>query len=788
MTKSRLGLKRTNWKLSAQSAFAVFMAAVGLFTLLPRVGVALPPTLFWALSVLLAVVTLTPRLLNVVTGYIRGDATLTPWLSHNTDGPVSRGEGSGAAEVADSRAILLIAFLSWSGWIIAGFFHFGGFPIPPNYDAVHHINQIANIWRYNSLSLEAIYGNVSTLAFEPMSAFYPHGTHLLASGSAWIFNDPVRGVAFFYFVLSQVLYPFGLYLMVRSFGVKRFWSLLTCVFGASIGLLPYGPISWGGVPILAGIVGLSFGIAWMNSVHVRSGVVMSSAENEGHRVFRDVRLIVGAAAVVVGIGVIHPTAGLLLLTYFLILQARDKERRLWWKLSAVCLLVLSVVFPRITFLPGAQSVRRLGDVDPSVGDTYQQVGQTLLLAPNSPFSYWHLVFLPVIGVVFLFSRASSRVTVSRSKLVRGRTEVPNFRTSQFEAGILFVSYIWLLHISALLTSHESLNFLSWPTALWYRQIARTSYHLPMAAVLVVVVVVLAGERLLEERSRPTSRFGFVRTSAAALVMMIPVVGGLVTVRNHSSAFLDIGPISDERYSSAIQELELFQEESGSDDLFLISDFDSGISLLSVGLGIPSSAEPYGRENVTGGVHSLIASNASLQDFSSFLWQWGDSIVVTNSGAPSSALSEEFVGQSGMFERVFEADGVVGWKLGNTAVRLFTDSSSRTDLYEGRVLSMSADGVIRVVVESLNAESVISTTFDVLQPTCELQEWDIDVSTFANLEVSSIPIDSGVRLRVSGQPPVGASEYQLLVVSNGCQILGDTGAIKALVSVPVAEMR
>jgi len=93
----------------------------------------------------------------------------------------------------------------------------------------------------------------------------------------------------------------------------------------------------------------------------------------------------------------------------------------------------------------------------------------------------------------------------------------------------------------------------------------------------------------------------------------------------------------------------------------------------------------------------------------------------------------------------------------------------------------------LVVESLDAGSSVSTTFDVLQPTCAPPEWDLEFSNFSTFEVSSTPVDFGVRVRVSGMPPVGVSEHQLVVSSSGCQMPGDTGVIKALVSFPVAEM-
>lgn len=765
--------------MRAHSVFPILMASVAVFTLLPRIGLGLNPLLFWFFVILIIIFTALSSAAIVVRRRIKKHRTASPDAAKiSYDIPSELGDEQNH-HVLNSRAWLFLSLILWFGWIIVGFVHFGGFPLPPNDDAIHHINQISNIWRYKSLELEAIYGNVSALALNPSSAFYPHGTHLLASGSVWIFGDPARGIALFYFFISQMMYPFGLYLMVRSFSLFRFWALLISIFGVSIGLIPYGPISWGGIPILTGIVGLSFGVWWLNGVHHHSQVLVR--KNQFLWFFKyDIPTVIKTIAVVLGLGVIHPTSGFLFLTYFLILEAVDKERTPWWRLSAIGALVFTVVFPWLSFIPGARSVRNLGEIDPFFGDSYRQLGEILFLAPYSPFSYWHLIFLPVVAVLY-------RLLVQKTSAEKDIVLPSTARRGRFDAAILFALYLWLLQVSALMTSRGSLGFLSWPTSLWYRQYARTSYHLPMAVVLVLVVIVLAGETSRTSPDRSRSPAFFTRTGAIALVMLFPVVGGLVTVWNHSSSFLDIGPFSNTTYDSASQELAAFQEKSGSDDLFLISDFNSGISLLSVGLSIPSSSEPYGREDVAGGVHSLISSNASLKDLSSFLNQWGDSVVVTNSRARRPVLSENFIDQSGMFERVFEADGVVGWQLRKTAVRVITDLPPRTDLYDGRVLSSSADGLIRLVVESLDAGSSVSTTFDVLQPTCAPLEWDLEFSNFSTFEVSSIPVDFGVRVQVSGMPPVGVSEHQLVVSSNGCQMPGDTGAIKALVSFPVAEM-
>lgn len=651
-----------------------------------------------------------------------------------------------------------------SAWLLLGWRSGGWLTIPPNYDAIHHINQISNILRFNSMSMTAIYGNVSMEATASSTQFYPHGTHLFFASIARLFDDPIIGIAASFTFMTVFLLPLGLYVMLRSFNSTHGMNLLGTSIALSAGLIPLGPMSWGGIPTLAGIIILPFSIAWVN---LRWSKRISLSE-EGAScplrqcMFRSLLVeVVFATTTAIGLGLIHPTSAVLFVFYILtFIVVRAVRMRI--KIISILTILLMFFYPVITFLPGSELIRDIGNVDPFMMDITSLLGQILFMSPFSVWRYWHIpYYLLIFPFVLLFSMMIFGI----------KRPFGSFKLDKLTAtGLCFASGIFVLQISTLANTSERWSFLSWPTALWYRQFARTSYHLPLAICILMTLLVTGLAHSSADVERPAKkkhRFSMVVLSA---IVLIPVVGGFRTQFSHREEYLGIGPID---YQTYILARDFLNERSGSgiEASYLIADFTSGVSVLAAGLEIPSSAEPYGREDAAGGIHSVLTAGYNLAEVNGFYQQWGQAITLTNSSAPSPTLSAEVLRDSPYFESIFEVNGLEMWTLKESAVYVDTGLPSRTDLFGGLEVLGTEFNYFDISIESLEAAE-IEIWFTLKSPPCGTSTLDVmgEDQLFTATEDWA---DGSLTVRGTVDAVPGKTVHRFAFQSQPCVIDGDT---------------
>ena len=554
----------------------------------------------------------------------------------------------------------LLGLVSWTYFITR---QVGWAPVIPNYDAIHHSNQIANIMREGTVLQESIYGNASGPALSARTAFYPHGSHLWISALSVFFTDAITGIGQFYTFMAALGIPVGTYCMLRSFGIPRSSGLLGAAATTSIGLTPLGPISWGGIPTLSGVVLLPFAIAWANDE-----IRQFFSQNHNHFFTAYGLESLKVLTVVVGMFFFHPSAAFLFTLYFLIALLVTDCLPLKLRFGAGSIAVVITAWPLLPSLPGAWTLRELGLIDPSRGDEVAQVGQLFLLTPNSAHRYWHLAIIAFIfPIVLLLRNRDSRRNDS------GMNNDQSWREKSTNRALVLVSLIALLQVSVIMVNSGDFSFLSWPTSLWYRQYARTSYHLPLA---IGVAFAFMTHRIgLWRRDRAsdgigaTSRMsdsryhvGRIMQICLILIILTPVIRGFGTYKEHQSDFFSIGPISGNTLNTTVAAIDRVSTSQADPITYVIAEFTSGAALISAKTGMPSSGEPYGRAGIAEEFWSLVSSGASAQDVQLFLDDFGEAIVLTNAWAPSSYISRELLLQSGLFDSVYENSGVELWSM------------------------------------------------------------------------------------------------------------------------------
>ena len=635
--------------------------------------------------------------------------------------------------------------------------------LPQNYDALHHLTQISNITNFKSIDLNAIYGTTESVASSPTTAFYPHGIHFLAGAWGQLFHDPIYSFSVFYSMFSYIIYPLVIYSFTRSFTFSRPSSFAASATVISIGHVPLGPMSWGGLPQFAGIIALLVGIAWLNRNWPSILVSGELRRRRGSSVVA-VRQLLQVLVVIGGCSAVHPTGGFVVLLFFLLKVVFFGARAV--RLIGASLLALIVIFPFLNFLPGAGTLKELGMVDPSVSNKATEIGQMLFMSTNVDFKYGHLFALAISGAVLLPLTFKSE----------GATRLTS--QGRFALASLFSVSMTVVAINlSILVSNTSFSWASFVSALWYRQYARTSY-------LLVVIVGLCSALLYEmssslwfgKRSKcrlmVTSRHRVL--SAAIVLPMILATGfGFQTQKFHREMVQSIGPLSLEDYE-AIKSF-LNSEFVVGEAPFIIGDFNSGVSLLSAGLAAPSSGEPYGDQRAVGDLHSVLSAGYSLEEVNSFLMQWDLPLIFTNGGAPSASLSPEVVENSQYFEEVFEIGSSSLWRLRSYSVTLDGLLPPRSDLYGGQRVRGLADEKVTVRVESVKVPAEVDVAFEILVPPCALNGMKVVSPGYLDIEVKVLDRSDAVEVRLKGVVKERIQTLPLELFGTSCQIEGDTSS-------------
>ena len=633
--------------------------------------------------------------------------------------------------------------------------------LPQNYDALHHLTQISNITNFKSINLNAIYGTVESVALSPTTAFYPHGVHFLAGAWGQLFHDPVYSFSVFYSILSYVIYPLVIYSFARSFSFSRPSSFAASATVISIGHVPLGPMSWGGLPQFAGIIALLCGITWLNRSWPSILVGKDLGLNRASSVVA-LRQLLQVLVVIGGCLAVHPTGGFVVLLFFLFKLVFFGSGAA--RLCAFCLLLLIVIFPFLDFLPGASTLKALGMVDPSVSNKAAEIGQMLFMSTNVDFKYGHLFALVISGAVIVPLTFKSERTTRLT--AQGRFAL----ASLFSLSVA----VFVINLSVL-TSNTSFSWASFISALWYRQFARTSY-------LLIVIVGLYSALLFEmasslwvgQRSKCTlivsSRQRLL--SATMVLPMIFATGiGVQTQKFHREMVQSIGPLSLEEYG-AIKSF-LNSDFGGGEAPFIIGDFNSGVSLLSSGLGAPSSGEPYGDKRAVGDFHSVLSAGYSLDEINSFLMQWNEPLIFTNGGAPSASLSPDVVENSPYFEEVFEDGSSSLWRLRPYSVTLVGLLPPRSDLYGGQRVRGLADEKVTLRLESLKVPVEVDVAFEILVPPCASDSLKVVSPDYPGIEVNVLDRSDAVEIRLKGVAKERIQTLPVELLGTSCQIDGDT---------------
>ena len=657
---------------------------------------------------------------------------------------------------------LVLQIRSNAGWL----------PVVPNGDALHFMNRFANISRFGSLSQSSIYGNVSGMNPAADSAFYPMGSHLLMTPLLSLWSSVYGVVSLVTVVMFAVIHPLGIFVMMRTFKLGYFGSSVAALAAVSIGMVPFGPLSWGGVPTLFGLVLLPFGIAWVNS----------SAPGPERDVSAVAMWSVRAAFVAAGLFVVHPSAGLLFVVYAGLYAS---IRRGWSgvvRVCGACVTVAVLTWPMVSALPGAGLLRRIGNVDPFFGDSLQQLAQIVSLSPNSPHRYWHaLILIPVALLVLAgfrtiyLERDSTIVTwVNRLRVLAA-----------------FALVVVLLHVTLVFyLTDPTWSWTTWSTSLWYRQYARLAYQLVLIVAAAFGVVVDISIRRLSivvaERDGGrsfASTLGHATIAAVpSVVLLLPVVAGLGTVGEHQREIWAIGPMIRSDVEATISAVSKVESESP----FIVASFMSGASIVSLATGVPSSAEPYGRSPVDLNLAALLNAGAQHPDLYGYLAQWGSPVVLTNSSDPSGVLSSDLLRSGGSFRESVVSDRVSLWTLKSTAVTLGPLGPPRSDLYDGRALHSPPPEGFVVNFFNMNDATEVDAFVDVLKPACAVGDWQVRVTDAGGLDVDLVPIDDGIRVTMSGRVLEFGTLVSVVADSDGCVIGGDGAVTRALVAFPVVN--
>ena len=647
------------------------------------------------------------------------------------------------------------------------------FPVIPNHDALHHLARIRNITNLNSLRDSAIYSNIDGQIAGLQQSFYPHAGHLLLAPFVDLADTPSVGLSAGVLFFFSIVYPTGLYAMMRSFGLTPLHSAAATAFGCSIGLIPYGPLSWGGLPILLSLCTLPHGIATINNT------IAGADLGERLSIFTLGRLLFLTLAAIT----LHPTLGALLLGYLAISTAIRPAIMLVARLAFIALGVGVFTLPIFQFMPGSGVFRALGNIDPFYGDSAQQLGQIITFSPNSPLRYAHMFLLLCLGSGLLIIATYRREVVQR--------HVPSVPMTP--SAVLLCVMIGLLNYIVVFGLNSSTwEWTSWLASLWYRQYARTAYLMVLVVLILFGLALAYSSSILARNSSPEMLPSVSnRTDSkwikggVVLVSMIAILTGVWTSISHSEQVWSIGPITS-RDSSGVRSVVtglLDSDVFSDDDLYLVSTFQAGGSVFSADLGIPSSGEPYGRTDVASGLAALLSAGATREELSTFLRQYGSALVLTNSRDQSEILPNSLVADSGMFEKVFQGENINLWELAEVQVEFDNLGPTRSDLYGGLQLRPLFSGELSVLIQNSSWESSYSVYFEVRSPPCDPGAL-LAIRPVVSRETLDIQqVDNtvfGVSLIVEAREELAVS---LQIQGSGCVVDGDLDVMFGLVSDP-----
>jgi hypothetical protein len=390
-----------------------------------------------------------------------------------------------------------------------------GFRLIPNHDAVYHATQISNAIKYHSLGPDVLYASLDGL--DNGRHLSPGGLYPLVAALGDMFGVlPSRALYDIAFVVLTILWPISLYFFVRAIvPTLHAWAGVAAVLGSGLYLLPFGPLSWGGVPMAVGVVVLNIATAAF-VLSVRRSV--------------ETTLIIGAVGGFT-LAAIHTSEFFIFLIWIGIAlvsirfpSSASQRSEIGRNCLAVLLVAVGMAWSNLENLVGRAFIRPLGQVTTRHENPVEAIGQMVFLSAYSPVT----TVLPlVLLVASLFWR-------------------PPNRDARFAFRILGSSMVLCLLVLG--AGRPFLDRLSWATDPWYRQYARVSYLLvsPLA-VVGSIVISFAWSSTFKTRSLrnvPIARL------AASVVLLSVVAASLVaavrsTKTRATQVFAEIGALSEQ---------------------------------------------------------------------------------------------------------------------------------------------------------------------------------------------------------------------------------------------------
>jgi hypothetical protein len=137
-----------------------------------------------------------------------------------------------------------------------------GTAILPNQDSEVHAVFVGNIIHRNTFDIAQV-SNLDPFLISSSTQFYPLGTHYLAVIFKVITFLNIPESLYAVFILSQILWAFGIFILLKRLNVHPTISFLFTLIASTIYEFPFKPIEWGGIPFIFGFSLVPSAIALM---------------------------------------------------------------------------------------------------------------------------------------------------------------------------------------------------------------------------------------------------------------------------------------------------------------------------------------------------------------------------------------------------------------------------------------------------------------------------------------------------------------------------------------------
>lgn len=517
-----------------------------------------------------------------------------------------------------------------------------GYRVVPNHDAIYHATQISNASRFDSLDPSALYASLA--GKDPARHLSPGGIYPLISFYSDAFGVvPSRALYDVAFVFMVVVWPLSLFLLCRALAPQQSLGAgIAAVLSCGVYLVPFGPLSWGGIPMAIGLVAANLALA---------AFVTSLRHSPAAIGYLFPFLLLSVAA-------IHTSEVFILLiwggiaTSTLGFNRVGASARMRWTTALLGsgAVVLGAGWSTLEQIVGKGFIRPLGAVSPRWENIVEAVGQSVLLTAMSPV----VAVLPPLLLIIILSVNGNEVSgLALGKKLLGAT--------------------YFLVFAVIGSGRPHLDWLSRAADPWYRQYARIAY-------LVVTPLVICGALALSSdngwRLSSKNRLSTARGILSTLVIAALAVGCFASIRatgtRAQQVFQEIGALSESDSKIPERNPELLRQGTR-----VLATLDTGVGHWWSDYRVWTPAAGYLDQEARESGYGLADSVANYLGDPNVQAQYknlGIDFVLTNKRSLGGFNRPDFnqIRYSGAFVPIVRGENVTLWRLAAVGIRIHGD--------------------------------------------------------------------------------------------------------------------